>query len=80
MSINKFYKHTIAVLMITVTLSALGGCTGNSYRDRQIIGTAGGAAVGGLIGHAVGGNTAGTIIGGAIGAGAGSAITSDPYY
>ncbi|MBP9721819.1 MAG: glycine zipper 2TM domain-containing protein [Gammaproteobacteria bacterium] len=70
----------MVVLLIATTLGALNGCTGNRYRDRQIIGTAGGAAVGGLVGHAIGGNTAGTIIGGAIGAGAGSAITSDPYY
>lgn len=73
-------KRVMKSLLLVTLVASLAGCTGNRYRDRQIIGSAGGAAVGGLIGHAVGGNTAGTVIGGAIGAGAGSAIASDPYY
>lgn len=62
--------------LICTALILIVGCTGNPYRDNQIMGTAGGAAVGGLVGHAIGGNTTGTIVGGAIGAGVGSAATS----
>ena len=69
-------KNLSTGLLTCSLLILLTSCTGNPYRDNQIMGTAGGAAVGGLVGHAITGDSTGAIVGGAIGAGVGSAATS----
>lgn len=76
------YQQRLVLTMVVgcLSLASLSGCTGNSYRDRQMMGAAGGAALGGIAGHAIGGSTTGTVIGGALGAGVGSAVTSNPNW
>ena len=47
--------------------AALAGCGGNPTGKGETIGTVGGAAAGGAIGHAATGSTAGTVGGAVIG-------------
>ena len=62
----------ISAAVLAASLLGLGGCAGMS--DRQTLGTAGGAVVGGLVGNAVGG-TGATILGAGAGALAGNQLT-----
>jgi len=60
-----------SLLALLVALS-LGGCT---QSQRQDVGIAGGAAVGGLAGNALtGGSVAGTVVGAAVGGVAGNEL------
>ena len=64
-------KQSISILVIALTLM-LSACTSN---QKQTVGIAGGAVVGGLAGHALtGGSAAGTVVGAAVGGVAGHEI------
>jgi outer membrane protein OmpA-like peptidoglycan-associated protein len=70
-------KHTrgVGVASFVVMLVASAGCqTLNKKEQRAIIGAAGGAVVGGVVGHATGSTARGTIIGAAVGGVAGAII------
>ena len=62
----------ISAAVLAVSLLGLGGCSNMS--DRQVVGTVGGAVVGGLVGNAVGG-TGATVLGAGAGALLGNQLT-----
>lgn len=61
----------IIILSVLCMTIALGGCD-----DKRMLGTVGGAAVGGTVGGLAGGTT-GAVIGGVAGAALGSQLTKD---
>lgn len=61
----------ILILSVVCAAVALGGC-----EDKRMMGTVGGAAVGGTVGGLAGGTT-GAVIGGVAGAALGSQLTKD---
>lgn len=73
-------KSLINISAIILAL-ALSGCANLSPGQNQLLGTAAGATVGGLAGHAIAGNTAGTVIGAVGGAVVGNAVSRsvNPY-
>jgi outer membrane protein OmpA-like peptidoglycan-associated protein len=65
----------VGLASVVVMLVASAGCqTLNKKEQGAIIGAAGGAVVGGVIGHATGSTARGTIIGAAVGGAAGAII------
>ena len=65
----------IAIVSVTASLVATIGCqTLNKKEQGAVIGAAGGAVVGGVIGHATGSTARGAIIGAAVGGAAGAII------
>jgi len=68
---NALVRGTIAALMIAST----SGCSSmNKTEKGAVIGAAGGAAVGGVIGHATGSTAKGAILGAVVGGAAGAII------
>ena len=57
-------KRLFNVLILSILLALTAGCTSD---EQQMAGTAGGAVLGGLAGHALGGSTAATIGGAVVG-------------
>lgn len=73
----KRVTHSMLAALTVVTLgtSGLAGCSSLNRTERgAILGTAGGAAVGAVIGRRVGNTAAGAIIGAAVGGAAGAVI------
>lgn len=67
-------KSSILISVTTIALALLlGGCTSS---QRQDVGIAGGAVIGGVAGNALtGGSAAGTVVGAAVGGVAGNELS-----
>jgi len=69
------HSFMAALTVVTLGTSGLAGCASLNQTERgAILGTAGGAAVGAVIGRQVGNTAAGAIIGAAVGGAAGAVI------
>ena len=66
-----FRKSTVAALAVVAL--ALGGCANTGMGNKEMVGTAGGAAIGGLLGSMVGGG-AGKLVGTGLGVALGGFI------
>lgn len=57
-------KNLLNISILIIFISLVTGCTSD---EKQMAGTAGGAVIGGMAGHAIGGSTAATIGGAVVG-------------
>lgn len=72
---TRFRSFTALAAVVTLTGSGLVGCTSLSQTERgAVIGAAGGAAVGAIVGRQIGSTARGAVIGAAVGGAAGAVI------